>query len=237
MALRSRHQPTPPLALLGDRLGLVLSRAMSPDTCARIAERVLAAGETHTPNFDGVQATLGLAYYTHLEEGREADYFAGAERSRARVDALAPNMAARMSALVADVVQGEVIQRPGWAGPGIHIFPAQGLVAERGGDVHFDLEGISDESLALRTPALSVVLGLQAPESGGGLRLWPHAWRPGAEEDCADSPELIPLVAGDAVVFDSYRLHQIEPFAGGVDRLTATVHALLRPDGLWETWF
>ena len=42
---------------------------------------------------------------------------------------------------------------------------------------------------------------------------------------------------GSVVVFDSYRLHQIQPFDGARDRITATVHAAEIDPGRWETWF
>jgi hypothetical protein len=234
-ALRSRHQPNAPLAQ--GRLALVVSRVFSEEACAKIAANVDTASTELTPNFDGVQHTLGLAYYTHLEEDRVDEYFAGAERSRALVERVAPGMSARLLALASEVVQAEVVQRERWCGPGIHVFPAQGWVAERGGDVHFDLEGIDEAQLATRTPVLSLVLGLRAPERGGGLRLWSRTWADGVEEAADGEPTVVPVVAGDVVVFDSYRLHQIEPFEGGVDRLTATVHVLRRPDGVWEAWF
>jgi hypothetical protein len=236
-ALRSRHQPHAPLSLAQERLALVVSRVLSPEACATIATNVDAASAELTPNFDGVQHTLGLAYYTHLEEDRVDEYFAGAERSHALVERVAPGMSARLLTLVSEVVQAEVVQRDGWCGPGIHVFPAQGWVAERGGDVHFDLEGLDDAQLATRQPALSLVLGLRAPESGGGLRLWPRTWAHGVAEAADGEPTLLPLVPGDVVVFDSYRLHQIEPFEGGIDRLTATVHALRGDDGRWLAWF
>jgi hypothetical protein len=43
--------------------------------------------------------------------------------------------------------------------------------------------------------------------------------------------------AGDAVLFDSFVLHQIEPFSGDAPRLSATVHAMQIAPGAWETWF
>ena len=42
---------------------------------------------------------------------------------------------------------------------------------------------------------------------------------------------------GDAVLLDSYRLHQIQPFAGDRERISATVHAAEVDAGLWECWF
>ena len=42
---------------------------------------------------------------------------------------------------------------------------------------------------------------------------------------------------GDVVIFDSFVLHQIEPFSGDAPRLSATVHAMQVTAGAWETWF
>jgi hypothetical protein len=45
------------------------------------------------------------------------------------------------------------------------------------------------------------------------------------------------LAAGDAIFFDSYRLHQILPFDGERHRISATLHGAQIDEGLWETWF
>jgi hypothetical protein len=37
-------------------------------------------------------------------------------------------------------------------------------------------------------------------------------------------------------VFESYRLHQIEPFGGDVPRVTGTCH-VARLSGAWDVWF
>jgi hypothetical protein len=43
--------------------------------------------------------------------------------------------------------------------------------------------------------------------------------------------------AGDLVVFDSYRLHQIQPFSGALPRLSMTAHAALLHPARWDLWF
>jgi hypothetical protein len=43
--------------------------------------------------------------------------------------------------------------------------------------------------------------------------------------------------AGDAVLIDSRRLHQIRPFRGKRDRISITLHAVEVDRGVWETWF
>ncbi len=76
---------------------------------------------------------------------------------------------------------------------------------------------------------------------GGGLRVWDALWDGRDDEDDiaaaarADSA-VVDYATGDLVVIDSYRLHQIQPFAGDRDRLSVTAH-LVFADGRWQTWF
>jgi len=195
-----------------------------------------------TPCFDGVQFTLGRAYYTHLEEGQEDDYFAEARASDALVERAAPGLQARMRAILGELVGVPVARRRGWCGPGLHIFPAGNWLAVNGGDVHFDTEGLLEEDLAARAPALSAIVMLQPPESGGGLRVWDTLFdkRAPAPEDLLAERDIasatVEYGAGDLVVIDSYRLHQIQPFAGARDRVSITAHLVFR-DGAWQSWF
>src|SRR5262249_44855880 len=129
-----------------------------------------------TPNFEGVQFTLGRAFYTHLEEDREDEYFAEAQRSDALIRRAVPGLQQRMCSLAETLVAAPVMQRPGWCGPGVHIFQAGEWLAQNGGDIHFDTEGLLAHEKALRAPAWSLILMLQPPESGGGLRLWDARW-------------------------------------------------------------
>jgi hypothetical protein len=213
--------------------------ALSSAECSRHVAAVVSARGSWTANFDGRQFTLGRAYYTHLEEGREDEYFALAESSDALVRRAAPGLQEHMLALAAALLDGPVVQRPGWCGPGVHVFPARSEVARRGGEVHFDTEGLTDPQIERRAPAMSIVLMLQRPDVGGGLRLW-ERWYEG--EDFPDKPEpAVPVTQiqyepGELVVFDSYRLHQILPFRGRTDRISVTVHACLEGDA-WQVWF
>ena len=61
---------------------------------------------------------------------------------------------------------------------------------------------------------------LQPPVAGGGLRVWDAVWN-GRDHDeaavsvAARAPSIVAeYEAGDLVLIDSYRLHQIQPFAG-----------------------
>jgi hypothetical protein len=213
-------------------------RAATADECAGWVRAIYQARPSWTPNFDGVQFTLGRAFYTHLEEDRSGEYFAEAPRSDALIRQLVPGLQERMSALAAQLVGAPVMQRAGWCGPGVHIFPAGEWLAQNGGDVHFDTEGLLANEKAVRSPALSLILMLQPPESGGGLRLWDTRWD---GEDSVDEPDLFPSLtieysAGDLVAIDSYQLHQIQPFGGGRDRISATAH-LVFSDARWHLWF
>lgn len=208
-------------------------------SCARIVEGVYAARDHWVEAFGGLQFSLGRAWYTDLEMGREDAYFAEAPMRNALVERYAPGLQRWMRRLVRAAVGRPVVQREGWCGAGVHIFPAGGWAAHRGGDIHFDTEGLSPEQLAARAPALTVVVMLQPPVAGGGLRLWDAVYA-GADEP---SPEQLarPSVTatygvGDALIFDSYRLHWIEPFTGDRDRISVTLHAV-RVGEIWESWF
>jgi hypothetical protein len=227
--------------LLESHLGVLVRRAVAGDRCGRWAAGVLAAREEWTHDFGGEQFSLGRAFYTHLETERTGEYFDDAAASDARVERHAPGLQAAMGDLLADAVGGKVTPRLGWCGAGVHVFPARGHLARRGGVVHFDTEGLAAGHLAKRLPALSLVLMLQPPASGGGLRLWPATYAGRDEVDDATvragGDVLVDYGVGDVVVFDSYRCHQIQPFEGTLDRVSSTLHAAEIDRGLWESWF
>ncbi len=208
-------------------------------TCRALVDGVYRARAAWTANFSGVQFTLGRAWYTHFEEDREDEYFEGAAASDACVEAAAPGLQELVLSVVGQHLGAPVARRPGWCGPGVHIFPAGSQVARRGGEVHFDTEGMSDAQLEARTPSLSFVLMLQTPELGGGLRVWDELYD---GEDFPDHPgprvgsTTVVYTPGELVAFDAYRLHQILSFRGARDRVSATVHVLLE-DGVWQAWF
>jgi hypothetical protein len=216
---------------------------------AKLAEEwaasVLRAREDWTHDFDGEQFTLGRAFYTHYETDRSDEYFENASESDAKVERALPGMQARMRELVKLVTGGTastVIARRDWCGAGVHIFPAGGEVAGRGGVVHFDTEGLSDRHARDKRPALTIVTMLQEPSSGGGgLKLWDVRFRgrdDPTEAELAKDSVVAQYGVGGVLVIDSYRLHQIQPFGGERDRISITVHAAeVADDGVWETWF
>jgi hypothetical protein len=228
-----------PVEDLEASLALRLPGSLGAEACRGYAAQVLAARDVWCPNFGGVQFTLGRAWYTHLEEDREDEYFANADASDAIVRSAAPGLQERMLALGSHVVGAPVVQRTGWCGPGVHIFHTGGEIARRGGEVHFDTEGLTEAQIERRAPALSLILMLQPAAIGGGLRVWDRLYD---GEDFPKKPDpSVPVTqiayeAGELVVIDSYRLHQILPFAGTQDRISATMHAVLE-DGRWEAWF
>ena len=198
---------------------------------------IVAARAEWVGDFDDVQWSLGRAFYTHLEQDKESLYFAEAARSDALVERAAPGLQARMCAAVATMTGEPVVARAGWCGPGVHIFPANGWLALHGGEVHFDLEGMSDAEIKDGAPALTLVLMLQPAARGGELGVWDIVHGAGATESAPRPPDaLVAYEPGDLVAIDSRRLHQIQPFAGSVDRISATVHAV-RTRGRWECWF
>ena len=225
--------------LLAGSLAVRVRGAVDVAQATKWAAGVRAERTAWVSDFGGTQFSLGRAWYTHLEQDRAGDYFANVPASDASVERGCAGLQAAMRALAARVVGAPVIGRAGWCGPGVHIFPAGALVAEQGGEVHFDTEGLTPAHVAARAPALTLVLMLQPPKSGGGLRVWDvlYAGSDGYEdEDLERAHVTCDYAAGDLVVIDSYRLHQIQPFAGDIDRISATCHAAFVA-GQWETWF
>jgi hypothetical protein len=181
-------------------------------------------------DFKGAQHSLGRAWYTHLEQERAGEYFANAKESDALVERFCPGLQTAMRELAARAVEAPVVQRDGWCGAGVHVFPANGACSKKGGDIHFDDEGLTNAHKADRAPAFTLVLMLQPAETGGGLKVWDVLFRG------SNAFAIAAYATGDVVVMDSYRLHQIQPFDGGTDRISATIHVAYVA-GQWESWF
>lgn len=225
------------------RWALQFEQVLTAGECELLLRGIYAGRGDWIANFDGIQFTLGRAYYTHLEQDREAEYFAQAAASDATVERWAPTLQAHMAALMRVLLRAQVAGRPGWCGAGVHIFPAGGLCALNGGDIHFDVEGLRDDELESGAPALTCVLMLQPPQSGGGLQVWDALYRGEGEEQISAqalsaASAICHYQRGDLVVIDSRRLHQIQPFGGPLDRVSATIHAVRVADSEhWEVWF
>lgn len=219
---------------------ILLRAAATAAEAAALATGVLGARDRWTSDFDGEQFALGRAFYTHLETGRTKVYFREAAASDALVEAVLPGVQQRTLALLAGLVGGHVRRRPGFCGPGVHVFPAGGHVARAGGVVHFDLEGLTEHQKARGLRAVTLVWMLQPAAWGGGLRLFDVLFdgRPDSELDPDDHVHAtVRSGAGDAVLIDSRRLHQIRPFRGAADRISVTVHGVEVDRGVWEAWF
>lgn len=216
-----------------------IEAALDEGVCARYVRGVQDGRGCWVEDFGGEQYTLGRAWYTHLEQGRTGEYFRCAAESDQNVERHVPGLQSRMIELAAAVVRGRVEPRRGWCGAAVHVFPAGKEVSIAGGVVHFDQEGLTPAQRSSRSPALSLVLMLQPPVRGGGLRLWDVLWDPKlGTEECGDGKDSLTLeyAVGDLLVFDSYRLHQIQPFEGDQDRISASLH-LGWAAGRWEAWF
>jgi hypothetical protein len=228
---------------LGGALALRVPDAVAPASCARWVAGVQAARRDWTTDFGGEQFSLGRAWDTHLEQGRARDYFRGAAESDGQVERAAPGLQGALRGLLAELLGAEVRQRRGWCGAGVHVFPAGEQVGRAGGVLHFDLEGLTEEQREERAAAVSLVAMLQAPEEGGGLRLWDLLYDglPDTELDdgrlARTGSAIARYATGEALLFDSYRLHQIQPFGGRRARLSATLHAVRVDAGMWEAWF
>lgn len=233
-------RPEGALARLREAWAVVVERFFTEETCERWTRGVCEARAEWTNDFDGEQFTLGRAFYTHFEEDKSRAYFADVESSDARVERHVPGLQSAMRDLVSRTTGGHVCPRRGWCGPGVHVFPAKNPVARRGGVVHFDTEGLVARHIERRSPAVTLVAMLRPPISGGGLQVW-NARYDGHDhatpEDLARPSTVITYACGDVILIDSYRLHQIQPFGGALDRISATVHAAEVDRGLWETWF
>ncbi len=230
----------PPVDALDRHFALEIPRVFSEAERAALVAGVQAARDEWTADFGGEQFSLGRAFYTHLEQGRSRLYFADAAASDARVERRLPGLQRRMRELVAALTGGLAQPRRGFCGPGVHIFPAGEKVAREGGVVHFDTEGLSDYHLSRRLRAITVVVMLDLPDADGGLKLWDVLYD-GRDDPGDEALSARSLIAGyspgGALVIDSYRLHQIQPFPGDRDRISATVHAAEIDRGRWETWF
>lgn len=226
-------------SLLSGSLAVHVRGAIDAGLAAKWAAGVRAARSEWVTDFGGAQFSLGRAWYTHLEQGRAGDYFAKAACSDALVERACPSLQETMRGLVSRAVGAPAIARAGWCGPGVHVFPAGALVAKRGGDIHFDTEGLTPAQVSERAPALTIVLMLEPPSSGGGLRVWDVTYSGSdayEDEDLERPHATCTYAAGDLLLIDSYRLHQIQPFEGSVDRISATCHAAFVA-GQWESWF
>ncbi|MFO0659574.1 MAG: hypothetical protein U0165_07065 [Polyangiaceae bacterium] len=230
------------LALLDEHICIRVRGCIEREVCERFVRGVYEGRSRWNSDFNAVQFSLGRAWYTHLEQERSREYFAKAADSDRDVERFAPGLQSLMRELAGDLIHEPVHTRRGWCGPGVHVFPAGGLLSREGGDVHFDLEGLSDAHASERAPAFTIVLMLQPPIEGGELKLWDFTFD-GEHHECDLDDEdldcdtvMIPYEVGDLLVIDSYRLHQIQPFRGERDRVSATLHTA-RVAGRWESWF
>ncbi len=243
--VRTVDDPFGAYALLPQTGAVVIPAVYDREACSRWTGGVYRAREQWNHDFGGEQFSLGRAFYTHFEEDRSEAYFADPASSDASVEEFAPGLQRSMLDLVRTVIGGKepVIQRRGWCGPGIHVFPPSGPVAENGGVCHFDVEGLTARQIAQRAPAITLVAVLQpvTKEGEGGLRVWDvlydgHVY-PRDEEVARPSALATYDRAGQVVLIDSYRLHQIQPFGGSQERITATVHCVRSDAAVWECWF
>lgn len=228
-----------------EHLGIRVPRLVDAETAARWAQAVEAAEGEWTADFDGEQHCLGRAYYTHLEEDKLDDYFEDRAATDARVEATVPGLQAFVRGLVARITGGPATQREDFCGAGVHVFSPGKWVANNGGDVHFDTEGLDEEDRANQVPALTLVLMLQPAQTGGGLRVWTVRDQGSdavTRAMIAKPSELCTYGVGELLILDSYRLHQIQPFGGSGRRISATLHAVRLPrasgaNAGWATWF
>jgi hypothetical protein len=226
--------------MLDRHLAVGLDGTVDAKTCRQWTRAVLAARSDWVADFGREQFALGRAFYTHFETGRSELYFRDAAASDARVERHLPGMQRLVVKLFEQLSGGRARPRHGFCGPGVHVFPANEKVAKSGGVIHFDVEGLTPLSLEQGQRALSLVVMLQPPQWGGGLRVWPvlHSGNEEPTEDeVATTHATYRYGAGSALLMDSRRLHQIRPFRGKRHRISITVHAAEVDRDVWETWF
>lgn len=230
----------PQISNLSTHAAVVIRSVISLSICKEWVDRIYKAKRSWTSDFQGEQFSLGRAFYTHLESDRDGEYFAGSTQSDALVERTLPGMQARVRSVLASLVGGVLRQRFGFCGPGVHIFRTGGKVARDGGVVHFDVEGLTPHQIQRRKRAVSLVIMLQAPERGGGLRLWNVTYNGSefpSDSQLASPCQTVRYQVGDALFTNSLTLHQIRPFWGKRDRISITVHAVEVDTNVWECWF
>ncbi len=221
-------------------LAIRVARVCSAARAAEMRDAVLSAREHWIHDFEGAQFALGRAFYTHLETGAAKAYFDGARASDALVERILPGMQDDALRVLGQLVGSGVRKRPGFCGPGVPYFPGAGAVARRGGVIHYDLEGLTDEQIASNARAVTLVWMLAPSPRGGGLRLFDASFdgRPDTEIDTQElASRVVRSGPGDALLLESRRLHQIMPFEGKSPRVSVTVHAVEVDTNAWEAWF
>jgi hypothetical protein len=215
----------------------------------KIVDAFYAAQNDWVSGFGGQQYSLGEAWYHYVETGtggNPAEYLDRAVPSRDIVErhitGLHDYVLSFLSKLHPD---REVKIRDHWAGPGIVTFLANNYVAKRGGGIHFDTDGLTQEELKNPDFRLrSYVSTLQKPKTGGDLRLWDYRYDDNVGEDVLEDPKNYSDVVrsriiyeqGDLCMFDGLKAHKIEAFEGDKDRVCLTFHTAERENKL-EVWF
>ncbi|MFN3386079.1 MAG: hypothetical protein ACK42Y_05770 [Candidatus Thermochlorobacter sp.] len=225
--------------LLRHHLAIHYRAVFSEQRCSALTAAVYAARAFWNADFDGAHFSLGRSWYAHWAERRTRLYFQHAQASNRLVERFLSGMPSQIHALMSQALGAPVRLRAGWCGPGIHIFPASGWCAQHGGDIHFDTEGLLYPTPLAHTAALTMILMLQAPEQGGGLKLWQVRYpqhRNLTPAMLAAEHQTIVYQTGDLVIIDAYTLHQIQPFEGQRDRISITAHLAHTPTG-WVIWF
>ncbi|MBL8005253.1 MAG: hypothetical protein JNL36_09165 [Candidatus Kapabacteria bacterium] len=222
-----------------DFTALHIHSVLPKEICEDIVAKVYKNKEHWNSDFDGLQFSFGQAYYPHLEAGTTEEYFQKVPNSDEQFNQALPGLQEMAMKFLSSIVGGYVQQRDGWSGPGIHIFPANGYAANNAGEVHFDLDGISDSDRIALSPAITMILMLQPPTLGGGLKVWntKYSGRTADELALDEIPStIVEYGIGDLVFINSYTLHQIQPFQSQCDRISLTVHSIYNGE-CWDCWF
>ncbi len=218
---------------------LHIHSVLEESICKDIVSKVIANKVHWNSDFDGLQFSFGQAYYPHLEAGTTEAYFEKALSSDTIFESALPGLQEFAVKIISTLVGAYAQPREEWSGPGIHIFPANGYAAKNAGEIHFDLDGICDSDRAALAPAITIIVMLQKPTEGGGLKVWNKKFSgiSANELNLAETEsEILNYSNGDIIIINSYTLHQIQPFISKEDRISLTVHSVFNGE-CWECWF
>lgn len=231
--------------LLGNSIALCFDRFMSQSEVQKALSAVYSAKASWTSGFGGEQFALGEVWYHYRETGASfSEYTARAAESIRTLEETIPGLYSRILGFLRQFTSPLPVSiRMGWAGPAVVIFPAHGRCAVKGGDIHYDWDGL--ESSEFEDPLLeaySFVCMLSKPDKGGGLMIWTERYDSRRDQDI-EHPKVpqtpaarVNYLLGQLWMFRSMVAHRIEPFDGERDRVCLTFHVVKRGTG-WSVWF
>lgn len=213
-----------------------ISGFLTPEECEEIALRLKALESSWSKDYGGEQYSFPNNYYARANDGGASSYFDGSSFGNEIMAAQFGGVLEKLLAVIRLLLPGfEVKSRTGWQGPGFVIFPANELLSRESGPVHIDLEGlVAPQVDFIRALCFSVIIMIQTPESGGGVRVWNRPLTASVTEEalllaakeCPDESAVINYGVGDLVIINSLSPHQILKFDGNRARISLNAFAI-----------